>query len=178
MKTSKIFFLTLAMSFFVITSFLVSCNKENDLSQPEKAYSLKTGIEPEMRTLYEMPDPPGALECDYPTGNCLPTTTIKPKDYKSTSNLRLIYADFISKYNSNRISDFFQNSSDYLALFPALANMPDVVYGLQNSEIVLYHQTSSFDGFDYYIGLKKGTDFSSKWMGDQKCVFVINNQLE
>lgn len=176
MKTSKIFFLTLSALFLIITPILVSCDKENDLSEPEKAIILKSE-EPVMRTLYEMPDPQNPYECDYPASNCLPTTTITPRVAKSFSDLEMVYTDFTSKYKSNKINDFFKKKSDYLALFPALANMPDVVKGLQNSEIILYHSFGT-GGLDYYIGLSKNTNFSSKWFGQQKCVFVIDNQLQ
>lgn len=115
--------------------------------------------------------------CAWPASNCLPEVVIVGGTTKSSDLLNIVYDDFINKFNSNRVNEFF-TTGDYLALFPQLINMPDVVKGLSESSIILHHEVGSEDKFDYYIGLSVGTNYLSNWEGNTKCVFVIDKQSE
>jgi hypothetical protein len=135
---------------------------------------LKTAPKPEMRTLYGEGYP--FIGCAEPPRNCLPTVIINgSSQLKSTSKLKIAHNDFIEKFKNNKVAEFF-NNGDYLTLFPEISQLPDALYGLQKSEIVLYHILGGNDGLDYYIGLPKEIKFNSNWQGLEKCVFVVNNK--
>ena len=162
----------LLMSIFFIAITFTSCTKEDETTSTiEQISVVKTAPKPEMRTLYMAG--PIVLGCAEPPANCLPTVIITSTQLKSTSNLDIVYNNFIGKFNNGKANEFFK-SDDYLLLFPEVNSLPNVLIELQNSDIKLYCQKSKQDGFDYYIGLPKNVDFNSDWKGLEKCVFVVN----
>lgn len=177
MKSKNYFFSICVILFCSIVVSMSSCKKENDSISSEQTINkenLITATEP-MRTLYENTNGHIVYGCAEPPGNCLPTVIITPVLKSSNAYLKTTHDDFIEKFKSNKVADFF-NNGDYLTLFPQIIKLPEALEGLKKSDIVLYHKIGTNDEYDYYIGLPKSVKFSSDWKGLEKCVFVINNK--
>ena len=165
--------------------FISGCTKENiNIKDSVKPPTLKESQNPKMRKLYSfyyingLGQGPGQiiLGCFWPPMACLPTVTIYANPIDDGSiEVKNTYNNFINAFNNNKINEFF-SSGDYLTLFPELIYMPDVIDGLCSSKIILHYDIGSDDGFDYYIGLPDSVNYLSDWQGEQKCVFVIDNQ--
>ncbi|OQX82270.1 MAG: hypothetical protein B6D64_00885 [Bacteroidetes bacterium 4484_276] len=185
MKTLRIgILLSLAISLLIL-----GCSKEHpdNINVNSNTSTLKSSDMEMLYLIYQYDDWGNyigviVLGCWWPPDNCLPTVVITgsaPNDGSSSSEAdptKTAYDDFICQFQNNNVDEFFA-SGDYLTLFPELNNMPDVVTGLSNSDIILYHEVGE-DGFDYYIGLSDGTDYSSDWIGNESCVFVIDDQSQ
>ncbi len=170
-----------------VALLVFSCNKENDIKINGKTsvqhnvskedpvaleYLYKyVEYDPFGDTLYVIP-----LFCAWPPVNCLPEVIITPDAKQCSIEVINAYNDFIQKFENGEISLFF-SKGDYLTLFPKLKDMQDVVEGLCSGEIILHHDISKQNGFDYYIGLPDGVYYLSSWSGKEKCVFQIDNQL-
>jgi len=182
MKKSIVFVLILSL-------LAISCNKENILKTNDETAinnvnkNLKESSN-NMRMLYFItifdewgfPIDTIILGCWWPPSFCLPTVVITGNSQECPVPVKNAYDDFINKFTNDSVSSFF-NYGDYLTLFPELANMPDVVQGLSNSNIILHKDVGKDDSCDYYIGLPDSINYLSDWHGAQKCVFVIDNKI-
>jgi hypothetical protein len=171
-------------------AFIQGCSKSDidqiDIKKPiiNKSVTIEGNVgmrAPDNRTLHMWPirDEYGnvitwiILGCAWPSWNCLPTVVITPEQKTPTNDA---YKDFIEKFKSNNLDEFFA-LGDYISLFPNVANLPEVVREIVASKINFYYEVGT-DGFDYYIGLPKEVDYHSDWTGQEKVVFVIDNQIK
>ncbi len=113
--------------------------------------------------------------CAWPSENCLPTVVIRPKDERSSETEILeAYKSFIESYNNDNLCMFFKGSQ-YIHLFPEVAQMTEVLDDIINNKLTFYHNVGE-DGFDYYVGLSNEIEYLSEWGGNEKVVLVVNNQ--
>lgn len=176
------------LSLIISTMISIGCNKETiEINSDQKSErDFKTAQN--LRTLYYLPmyDEYGLfygfmfLGCLWPSTNCLATVTITVAatdgSEPEVEKIEQAYENFTSSFNSDNVDGFF-NTNQYEILFPQLSIFPDVLSGLRNAEISLHHDVGD-DGLDYYICLPDSVDFSSDWSGLEKCVFVIDNQID